>query len=104
MKQFDIYIVNLDPAKGSEIKKPRPSVIVSPNAMNKHLRTILVSPLTHTLKRYPSRVQSRFMKEKGEVVLDQIRAVDKSRLIKKIGRVDRSTASKIKRVLQTMFS
>jgi mRNA interferase MazF len=104
MKQFDVYIVNLDPAKGSEMKKPRPSVIVSPNVMNRHLNTILVCPLTHTIKRYPSRVLSRFKRQKGEVVLDQIRAVDKRRLIKKIGRVDKMTAVKIKRVLNTMFS
>ncbi len=104
MKQFDIYIVALNPTKGSEINKTRPSVIVSPNVLNKHLNTVIIAPLTTTIKNYPSRVLSNFGEQPGEIALDQIRAVDKERLKKKIGSVDRKTAENIKKVLHTMFS
>ncbi len=104
MNQFDVYEVELDPARGSEMKKKRPAIIVSPNAMNKNLKTVLIAPLTHTVKGYPSRVFSNFNNEHGEIVLDQLRAVDKSRLKKKVGKLDTITASNIKSVLRTMFS
>jgi mRNA interferase MazF len=104
MKQFDVYQVNLDPTKGAEIKKTRPAVIISPDAMNKNLKTVLLAPLTHTIKGFPSRVPSTFAGQPGEIVLDQIRAVDKSRLKQKKGAVDAITASNIKKVLVTMFS
>ena len=99
-----MYIVDLDPAKGAEIKKPRRAVIISPNAMNKHLKTVLIAPLTHTLKGYPSRVPSSFGNQRGEIVLDQVRGIDKSRLKKKLGTLDTATARKVKAVLVTMFS
>ncbi|MGI8597779.1 MAG: type II toxin-antitoxin system PemK/MazF family toxin [Chitinophagaceae bacterium] len=104
MKQFDIYIISLNPTKGSEINKTRPSVIVSPNVLNKHLNTVIIAPLTTTIKNYPSRVLSNLVGQPGEIALDQIRAVDKERLKKKIGSVDRKTAENIKKVLHTMFS
>jgi mRNA interferase MazF len=104
MKQFDVYLVNLDPTVGSEIKKSRPAVIVSPDVMNKLLNTVIVAPITSTQKGYPSRVSSNLKGKAGEIVLDQIRAVDKVRLAKKMGRVESRTAHNIKLVLQTMFS
>jgi mRNA interferase MazF len=104
MHQFDIYTVDMDPTKGAEIKKQRPAVIISPNAMNKNLKTVLIAPLTHTVKGYPSRVASTFAGQAGEIVLDQIRGVDKSRLKKKIGVADAATTANIKSVLATMFS
>jgi len=104
MNQFDVYNVDLDPTRGAEIRKVRPSVIISPNAMNKNLKTVIIAPLTHTVKGYPSRVPTTFGGEAGEVVLDQVRAVDKSRLKQKRGAVDATTASNIKLVLTTMFS
>ena len=104
MNQFDVYTVDLDPTKGAEMKKLRPGVIISPNAMNKNLKTVLIAPLTHTVKGFPSRVNSMFGGEPGEIVLDQIRAVDKIRLKKKLGVLDASTAADIKTVLTTMFS
>jgi mRNA interferase MazF len=104
MNQFEVYTVDLDPTKGTEIKKQRPAVIISPNAMNKNLSTVLIAPLTHSIKGYPSRVGTRFGGQTGEIVLDQIRGVDKSRLKKKIGMVDAVTAANIKSVLATMFS
>jgi mRNA interferase MazF len=104
MNQFDVYTVELDPANGSEMRKTRPAVIVSPAAMNKNLKTVLVAPLTSTIKGYPSRVVSSFGGQQGEIVLDQIRAVDKTRLKKKLGSIDASTAASVKAVLRTMFS
>lgn len=91
MKQFDVYLVNLDPTIGAEIKKTRPSVIISPDVMNKHLQTVIVAPLTHTIKNFPSRGRSNFGGQFGEIILDQMRAVDKQRLIKKQGALDNDT-------------
>jgi mRNA interferase MazF len=104
MKQFDVYLVNLDPAIGSEIKKTRPAVIISPAVLNKHLDTVIVAPLTHTVKAYPSRVPSSFQNQHGEIALDQLRAVDKQRLTRRLGSVSVQTGADIKKVLQTMFS
>jgi len=104
MNQFDVYIVELDPARGSEMKKIRPAVIISPNEMNKHLNTLIVAPLTHTIKGYPSRVPSNFAGQPGEIALDQMRTVDRSRLKEKKGRLDGSTAANVKALLKAMFS
>ena len=104
MNQFDVYIADLNPARGSEMKKIRPAVIISPNAMNVNLNTVIIAPLTHTIKGYPSRVPSLFNGEPGEVALDQMRAVDKSRLKEKQGRIAPSTAANIKAILAAMFS
>lgn len=104
MNKFDVYNVDLNPTQGAEINKVRPSVIISPNPMNKNLKTVIVAPLTHTIKGYPSRVPTTFEGQTGEIVLDQIRLVDKSRLKQKRGTVDAATAVNIKKVLATMFS
>lgn len=104
MKQFDIFLVNLDPTIGSEIKKSRPAVIISPDAMNKVLNTVIIAPLTATIKGYPSRISSQINGQHGEIVLDQIRTVDKIRLSKKLGKTNSKTSRNIKLVLQTMFS
>lgn len=104
MKQFEIYLVQLDPTVGSEIRKKRPAVIVSPDIVNKHLNTLIVAPLTHSIKNYPSRVRSIYNNEMGEIALDQIRAVDKIRCLERKGQLDRTTSEKVKLVLQTMFS
>jgi mRNA interferase MazF len=104
MKQFDVYLVNLDPITGHKIKKTRPAVIISPDVLNKNLQTVIVAPLTHTIKGYPSRVVSNFNGDKGEIVLDQLRAVDKTRLIKKQGSIDVKTTKNIKVILQVIFS
>lgn len=104
MKQFEVYNIDLDPTKGAEMKKVRPGVIISPNAMNNNLNTVIIAPLTHTLKGFPSRVVSRFKDQTGEIALDQLRAVDKIRLISKLGVIDRETGQNIKKVLATMFS
>ena len=104
MNMFDVYLVDLDPTQGAEMNKVRPAVIISPSPMNKNLNTVIIATLTHTVKGYPSRVATLFNNQAGDVVLDQIRAIDKSRLKKKIGAVDVSTALKIKKTFRTMFS
>ena len=82
LKQYQIVLVNLDPTIGSEMKKTRPCVIISPNEMNKYLQTIVIAPMTSTSKPYPTRMQIRHTKIKGWVVLDQVRTIDRVRIIK----------------------
>jgi mRNA interferase MazF len=104
VKKNEIWLVNPDPTMGSEIKKSRPCVIVSPDAMNKHLATVIVAPLTSTCKNYPSRVDSTFQGTQGQIALDQLRAVDKIRLAKRLGLLDKQSIEDIRAVLTTMFS
>ena len=102
--QFDVWLIDLDPTKGSEVQKSRPCVIVSPNGMNNNLNTVIITPLSHTNKNYPSRIPSLFKKDPGQIMLDQIRCVDKLRLTKKMGKIDDNTSSDVLKVLRTMFS
>lgn len=103
VKRFEVWLINLDPTVGSEIKKSRPCLIVSPEAINKHLNTIIAAPMTSTKKTYPTRVACTFQKTDGEIVLDQIRTVDKKRLIKKLGSLDAVTNNLVCDLLQEMF-
>jgi mRNA interferase MazF len=102
--QFDVWLVELEPTIGSEIRKKRPCVIISPQPMNNALNTVLIAPLTHTQKNYPTRVYSNFMGEEGQIILDQIRGVDKSRLKKLLGSLDIETRQDILKILRVMFS
>lgn len=102
--RFDVYLVNLDPTIGSEIKKTRPSVVISPNEMNHHINTIILAPMTTKSRRYPTRIDFKFQGRQGQIVLDQIRTVDKRRMIKKIGRLDSKTQIKMLATLIEMFS
>ncbi len=104
MKRFDVYLINLDPTIGKEIKKTRPCVIISPDEMNDFISTVIVAPMTTRIRDYPSRVTCTFKGTKGQIVLDQIRTVDKARLIKKIGGIDDQAQYNVIRVLQEMFS
>jgi mRNA interferase MazF len=104
VRRFEVHLISLDPTKGSEIRKTRPCVIISPDEMNKHIRTIIIAPMTSTIKNYPTRVTTTFQGKKGQVVLDQIRSVDKSRLIKKLGSISSSAEEKVLSVLQEMFA
>ena len=104
MNRFDVYLVSLDPTLGSEIKKSRPCVVISPDEMNRALATIIVAPMTSTIRNYPTRVPVTFQSKDGEVVLDQIRTVDKQRLHKKLGSLRINTGSKILDVLSQIFS
>ena len=104
MNRFDVYLVSLDPTLGSEIRKSRPCVVISPDEMNRALATIIVAPMTSTIRNYPTRVPVTFQSKHGEVVLDQIRTADKQRLHKKLGSLRTNTGSKILDVLSQMFS
>jgi mRNA interferase MazF len=103
VKQYEIYWVNLDPTKGSEINKKRPCVVISPEEMNKNLHTVIVAPLTSTIKPYPTRVAIFIDKQKGQIALDQIRTIDKIRLSNKIGVLTNETIAKTKSILVEMF-
>ncbi|MFO0912180.1 MAG: type II toxin-antitoxin system PemK/MazF family toxin [Pirellulales bacterium] len=103
MKRFDVWLVNLDPTVGSEIKKTRPAVIVSPDELNSHLNTVIVVPLT-TGRAYAFRVPTRVQGHKGVAALDQIRTVDKRRLVKKLGTIRGKTRADIISALAEMFA
>jgi mRNA interferase MazF len=102
--RFDVYLINLDPTVGSEIQKTRPCVIISPDEMNRHIRTVIIAPLTTAGKEYPTRIPCEFKKKKGHIVLDQIRTIDKKRLIKNLGVLDAETQLKVVSVLQQLFA
>ena len=104
VNRFDVYLINLDPTIGSEIQKARPCLIISPDEMNRHIRTVIVAPMTTASKDYPTRVSCKFKKKKGQIVLDQIRTIDKTRLIKKLGSINPETQLEIISVLQRLFA
>jgi mRNA interferase MazF len=103
MNRFDVYLINLDPTIGKEIKKTRPALIVSPDEMNSNIATIIIAPMTTKGRPYPTRVSCRFQGKDGQIILDQIHTVDKIRLIKKLGRIDKNTGNNVLSVLQEMF-
>lgn len=104
VKRFEIYFVEFDPTKGSEISKTRPCVILSPDEMNEALNTVIIAPLTSTLKNYPSRVNCLVKNKKGQIALDQIRCVDKSRLKNKLAKLSENEQTEVLEILQEMFS
>ena len=104
IKRFDVYLVNLDPTVGSEIMKTRPCLILSPDEMNRWIKTIIIAPMTTKGQRYPTRVLCEFQGKAGRVVLDQIRTVDKSRLVKKLGRISKPTQNEVLGTLADMFA
>ena len=101
--QYDVYLINLDPTTGHEIKKSRPCLVISPDEMNNNLQTVIIAPMTTKSHEYPSRVKVEFQNKTGWIVLDQIRTVDKKRLIKKLGDIDRKTVHKVKAVINEML-
>ena len=103
LTQYEIVLVNLDPTIGSEMKKTRPAVIISPNEMNKYLNTIVISPMTSSTKSYPTRVEVNHNKTKGWIVLDQIRTIDRQRITKKLGSLTPKEIEKVKSVLKETF-
>lgn len=103
LKQYAIVLVNLDPTIGSEIKKTRPCVIVSPNEMNKYLNTIVVAPMTTNQKKYPTRISVLHNKKKGMIVIDQIRTVDKKRIIKVFDKLTKAEIKKCKNIIKETF-
>lgn len=102
--RFDVYLVSLDPTQGHEIRKTRPCVVISPDEMNRHIGTVIVAPMTTKGCDYPTRIPLTFQRKKGQIVLDQIRTVDKTRLVKRLGKLDTNTAAKTLAVLQEMFA
>ena len=103
MKRFDVWLVNLDPTVGSEIKKTRPGVIVSPDELNAHLQTVVDVPLT-TGRAYPFRIATQVQGKKGVAAIDQVRTVDKLRLVKKVGTLRGKTAKRVLDALSEMFA
>ena len=104
VKRFEVYLVSLDPTVGSEIQKTRPCAVVSPDEMNRHIQTVIVAPMTTRGKKYPTRVECEFNRKEGQVVLDQIRTVDKTRLVKKLGELSEETQEEALRILAEMFA
>lgn len=104
INRFEVYSINLDPTVGSEIKKKRPCLVVSPDEINHNIHTVIVAPMTTKGQAYPTRVSCRFKGKNGQVVLDQIRTVDRSRLVKKLGSIDGKTGAVVLGVLQEMFA
>lgn len=102
-KQYDVFNVSLDPARGSEIEKTRPCVIISPDEMNKHISTVIIAPMTTKSHRYPTRISVCFKRKNGWIVLDQIRTVDKSRLDKWLGKIDDLAIKEVKSTMQEML-
>ena len=104
IRRFDVYLINLDPTIGSEIKKLRPCVIVSPDEMNRHIRTVIIAPMTTKGQPYPTRVQSTFAGKHGQIALDQLRAVDRARLVKRIGKIQSVAQQHVLATLAEMFA
>ncbi len=102
--RFEVYLVNPDPTIGHEIKKTRPCLIISPNEMNHHISTVIVAPMTTKGRKYPSRIACSFQGKKGQIILDQIRTIDKNRLVKKLGFISKNAQEKTLQTLQEMFS
>lgn len=103
LNQYAIILVNLDPTLGSEIQKTRPCVIVSPNEMNKYLNTIVVAPMTSSLNKYPTRINVNHDGKKGMIAIDQIRTVDKKRIIKVLGKLNKTEIKETKDVIKETF-
>ena len=104
IERFGVYLVTLDPTIGAEMRKTRPCVVISPDELNNTLLTVIVAPLTSVLRRFPFRVDSSFGGKSGQVALDQMRALDKQRLIKRLGKLDRASAKRLRTVLREMFA
>jgi len=103
VKQYQIVLVNLDPTLGSEIQKTRPCVIVSPNEINDHLRTVVIAPMTSANRKYPTRVKVKHKSQEGWVVIDQLRTIDKIRIVKKLGSLTEKEIRECKRVIRETF-
>ena len=103
LKQYEIILVNLNPTVGSEINKTRPCVVISPNEMNKHLRTIIVAPMTTASKNYPTRIEIKHNDKIGWIVVDQIRTIDKTRVLKVLGRMTKPEIKELKSVIKETF-
>jgi mRNA interferase MazF len=104
VQRFDVYLVALDPTVGYEIRKTRPCLVVSPDEMNAYIETVIVAPMTGTSRPYPSRIDCNFAGRSGQAILDQLRAVDKTRLVKKLGTIDETVQDAVLEALQRIFA
>lgn len=104
VSRFEVYLIRLDPTLGREIRKTRPCLVISPDEMNRHIDTVIVAPMTTKGRAYPTRIPVRFQRRTGQIVLDQIRTVDKTRLVKRLGKVDDRTARRVLGLLGEMFA
>lgn len=104
IRRFDIFLINLDPTVGSEIQKVRPCVVVSPDEMNRHVRTVIVAPMTTKGQPYPTRISCRFAGKDGQIALDQIRAVDRARLVRVLGTLDPVAQQQLLTALSELFA
>ena len=102
--RFEVHLVRLDPSEGHEIQKTRPCVVVSPDELNRHIRTIIVAPMTTRGRPYPTRVPIRFQRKDGQIVLDQIRTIDETRLVRRLGKITATAAQRVLAVLGEMFA
>jgi len=100
----EVWLVSLDPTQGAEIQKTRPCLVVSPDESNRHLRTVIIAPMTTVQRPYPTRVALTFQGKQGQVALDQLRAIDRQRLVRKLGRISPKTAAAVSMVLVEMFT
>ena len=104
VKRFEVYLITLDPTVGDEIQKTRPCLVISPDEMNRYISTVMIAPMTTKGRIYPSRVTCRFQEKEGQIVLDQIRTVDKTRLIKRLGQLEEWAQQEVLAVLAEMFA
>lgn len=104
VRRFEVYLINLDPTVGSEIQKTRPCLVISPDEMNRFIRTVIVAPMTTKGAAYPTRVACRFQGKQGQIVLDRIRTVDKTRMVKRLGKIDKRAQTEVLSVLSEMFA
>lgn len=104
IRKFGVFLVNLDPTIGKEIKKTRPCLVISPNEMNAYISTVIIAPMTTASKNYPSRIDCHFQGKDGQIVLDQLRTVDKVRLTKYLGPISSKTQDEVTKILLELFS
>lgn len=104
VSRFEVYLVRLDPTEGHEIRKTRPCLVISPDEMNQNISTVIVAPMTTKGRAYPTRVPVRFRRKTGQIVLDQIRTVDKTRLVQRLGKIDEDTAREVLALLGEIFA
>lgn len=104
IRRFDVFLINLDPTLGSEIQKTRPCLVISPDEMNEYINTVIIAPMTTKGRDYPTRVSCTFQGKTGQIVLDQLRTVDKVRLVKRLGKVNLSVQQAVLAVLAEMFA
>jgi mRNA interferase MazF len=103
MEQYDICLINLDPTIGHEIKKTRPCVVISPNEMNKHIETVIIAPMTTRSHKYPTRISITLQGKSSWIILDQIRTVDRTRIVKKLGKLNSKNIKAVKQIIMEML-